>query len=99
MRLKQSGCLALVALGSSLPGCTHVEPARVDADHGVSNRAMVTHQYYDPAAARHPSTTAPTGLDGAKAEKILQAYREDNSDRDFEDEGVQLNILTGAAGR
>lgn len=99
MRLKKRQMLAVLAVGVSLAGCTHLDPVRVQADHGASNRAMVVNQYYDAEAARHPSSAAPTGLDGVKAEKILEAYREDNADRDFEDESTQINILTSPSGR
>lgn len=91
--------MLVAALGLGLPlfGCTHLDPTRVAADFGNSKRTMVTQQYFDPQAARNPSTVAPTGLDGAKAAKILEAYRDDNSDREFEDSGANINVLTSPA--
>lgn len=79
--------------GMALIGCAHQSADRVEADFGASKRAMLNGQFYDPEAARNPSTEAPTGLDGVKAEEMIKAYREDNSDRKFVEEPINFGIL------
>lgn len=78
---------------AGLAGCTHLGPSRVEADYGLSHRLMLSGQLHDPAAADNPSTEAPIGLDGDKAVKVLEAYREDNADREPVNEPISIDIL------
>jgi len=69
----------LMALG----GCAawKAPPARVEANYGASVRNMVFSQIANPDKARHPAAEAPDGLDGVKAESVLdKAYRKDAGD-------------------
>lgn len=75
-------------------GCTHLTPVRVAADFGSSNRNLIAQQVFDTQTSMEPSTDTPTGLDGNKVGKILDAYRNDNSSRSFEDAGVSTNSVT-----
>lgn len=77
-----------------LGGCAHLDPTRVEADFGSSTRALVAGQYFDPESSTSPSLNPPTGVDGPKAEKILAAYRDDVSDRNFEDTQQAITVLT-----
>lgn len=84
----------LMALALLASGCTHLDPVRVKGDFGKSHQALLAGQYFDPEATRNPSAVPPSSMDGVKAENILKAYREDISDRNFEDTKQPLTILT-----
>jgi hypothetical protein len=62
---------AFLALATS--GCSTTDPDSVDRDFGNSVRRMVEAQKY------YPDWTGaqPTGMDGAKAQEVLAAYRRD----------------------
>lgn len=91
--------LAPLVLGLAAAGCAHQSADRVEADFGSSQRALLNGQFFDPEAARNPSTEAPTGMDGAKAEQVLEAYRQDNADRQPVSEPIRMEISTGRSGR
>lgn len=90
--------LAPLFLALTVAGCAHQGADRVEADFGSSKRAMLVGQFHDPEAARNPSTEAPTGLDGAKAEKVLDAYRNDNGDRKLVSEPIRMEITSDSSG-
>lgn len=87
--------IALLSAVAVTTGCTHLDPVRVKDDFGQSHQAMLAGQYYDPDVAKNPSTTPPAGMDGGKADNILRAYREDVSEREFEDTQESITVLTG----
>lgn len=95
--LKSRKLILVATFGVLTTGCAHFDPDRVATDFGTSHTAMLDGQYFDPQAARNPSPNAPTGMDGAKATNILKTYRDDVSDREFEDTQQAINILTGGA--
>lgn len=90
--------LAPLFLGLTVAGCAHQSADRVEADFGNSKRALLVGQFYDPEAARNPSTEAPTGLDGVKGEKVLDAYRNDNGDRKLVSEPIRMEITSDFSG-
>ncbi len=55
-------------------GCRS-DPVWVEKDYGNSVRSMVEAQIYDPQAAANPAAAAG-GLDGAKGDKAIEAYRD-----------------------
>lgn len=74
---QRSILLGVIFSLSTLAGCAITEPARVDEDFGNSVRNMIDAQIYNPEAARNPPTEPPLALDGPKAEKVLEVYRDD----------------------
>jgi type IV pilus biogenesis protein CpaD/CtpE len=62
------------AIVMTLAACTG-RAARVESDYGNSVNNMIEAQMYDPEAARNPSADLPGGLDGAKADHAIEAYR------------------------
>lgn len=84
--------LSVMAVGST--ACTHLEPTRVSRDFGNSNRSMINNQLFDAKTSMEPSEAATTGLDGNKAGRIIEAYRVDNSTRNFGDAKVNTNSVT-----
>lgn len=89
--------LAPLFLGLTVTACAHQQADRVEADFGASKRAMLNGQFYDPEAAANPSTEAPTGMDGGKAGKVLEAYRGDNADRKVVSEPIVIDIGSGSS--
>ncbi len=70
---------AFLAIGLVvISGCAEWSstPARVQDDFGSSVRNMVLQQTYNPAKAQSPSALAPAGMDGNKANSVLEnTYR------------------------
>lgn len=58
----------------TVTACTG-KPVRVESDFGNSVHNMTEAQMYDPEAARNPSAELPGGLDGAKGDAVIDAYR------------------------
>lgn len=74
---KQGLALAGILL---LAGCADwgSDPFRVQRDYGNSVRSLVANQINDPYTAEHPSPQPLDGIEGNKANRILdQAYRTD----------------------
>jgi hypothetical protein len=68
----------IVMLG--LNGCAEWSstPTRVQSNYGESVRSLVSNQIYNPQKAKNPATLAPDGMEGNKADTVLQkAYRND----------------------
>jgi hypothetical protein len=68
----------IVMLG--LNGCAEWSstPTRVQSNYGESVRSLVSNQIYNPEKAKNPATLAPDGMEGNKADAVLQkAYRND----------------------
>jgi hypothetical protein len=94
MKTNAATLALLSAVALTTTACTHLDPVRIQEDFGQSHAAMLSGQYYDADVARNPSTTPPSGMDGVKADNILRAYREDVSERDFEDTQESITVLT-----
>jgi uncharacterized lipoprotein YajG len=62
-----------VLVGSGLLAACQTEPTQSEQEFGDSVRQMVSAQKYQPAEP----PAAPSGMDGRKAEKVMQVYRED----------------------
>ena len=83
IKCNQSSRMPCVLLSISLmglAGCAEWSstPARVEADYGNSVRSLVNNQIYNPDKAQHPAALLPNGMEGNKADTILQkAYRQD----------------------
>jgi len=61
-----------------LGGCAEwsSNPARTQADYGASVRNMVSKQIYSEDKAQHPADEAPDGMEGNKANSVLEGtYR------------------------
>lgn len=68
--------ISLIVLG----GCAEwsSNPARTQADYGASVRNMVSKQIYNQNKAQHPAAMLPNGMEGNKADTVLEkAYRKD----------------------
>lgn len=73
---------ALLAISLTvLSGCSawSSNPARTQADYGASVRNLVSNQIYNPNKAQHPKGLLPSGIEGNKAQTILEGrtYRGD----------------------
>lgn len=72
------GLLTISLIGAS--GCAEwsSNPVRTQADYGASVRNMVTKQIYNESKAQHPAVSLPNGMEGNKADTVLnQTYRQD----------------------
>lgn len=66
----------IVMLG--LNGCAEWSstPTRVQSNYGESVRSLVSNQIYNPDKAKNPATLAPDGMEGNKADAVLNStYR------------------------
>ena len=86
--------LTLTAASLCCAACAHLDPDRVRADFGDSNRVVTRNQLFDPEAANNAGGAAVTGLDGQKAGGVIRAYRGDNASRSFGDASVDTNTVT-----
>jgi hypothetical protein len=71
-------CVLLAISLMLLDGCADFSstPARVEADYGASVRSLVNNQIYNPDKAQHPAALLPDGMEGNKADKVLNdVYR------------------------
>ena len=60
---------------------------------------MINAQIYDPDKARYPATLAPDGIDGQKADTVLQeAYRDDVGSSERVRKRAQLGIRSTGMG-
>jgi hypothetical protein len=51
-------------------------PTRVQSNYGESVRSLVSNQIYNPQKAKNPATLAPDGMEGNKADAVLNStYR------------------------
>jgi hypothetical protein len=81
LKHKQSSrmpCVLLTISLMALAGCAEWSstPARVQADYGNSVRSLVSNQIYNPEKARHPAALLPDGMEGNKADSVLNdTYR------------------------
>ena len=76
LKYKQSSrmpCVLLTISLMALEGCAEWSstPARVQADYGNSVRSLVNNQIYNPDKARHPAALLPDGMEGNKADTVL----------------------------
>jgi hypothetical protein len=83
----QPNCMGRALLAASLMvlgGCAEwsSDPARTQADYGASVRNMVSKQIYNENKAQHPAALLPNGMEGNKADTILEGrtYRGDIGD-------------------
>ena len=61
-----------------LNGCAEWSstPTRVQSNYGESVRSLVSNQIYNPDKAQHPATLLPDGMEGNKADAVLNStYR------------------------
>lgn len=73
---KNATLATAVALACGITaGCA--SQTRTEAEFGDSVRAMIASQTYDSYAANSPDPNPVTGGDGARLEKIVEAYRGD----------------------
>lgn len=75
--------------------CAPIEPVRVDAAFGTSVEQTIEAQTLNPWAAANPDPEPVMGIDGPKAEAVLEAYRQDVSRPPAEIPSV-INIAVGA---
>lgn len=91
----------LAMLPLILPGCADwsATPEHTLSHRGASVDAMITGQLYAPDQAAHPATTSlATGLEGRKAEAVLQhTYQEDTGSPERVRAPGQLNIRGGSS--
>lgn len=67
--------VAALSLSAGCAGWT-ATPERLQADYGASVHTLVNNQIYDTEKYQHPGVLAPDGMDGIKAESVLQdTYR------------------------
>jgi hypothetical protein len=70
--------ITLIVIATSVVcGCAVGEPRNVDAKFGDSVNRMIVEQTYDPTATQRNDSRPPKVLDGEKAERTLNSYRED----------------------
>lgn len=77
---KRMARLALAISLLALSACAEWSsaPTRTSAHYGASVRNMFDNQMYDPVKTRYPAALAPDGIEGNKADRVLErAYRED----------------------
>lgn len=94
------GLLSALSLGG-LTGCPEWQatPVRVESAYGQADRAMVNAQVYDPHKALHPAALAPDGMEGEKADTVLQeAYRQDIGSSERVRKRAQLGIRSTGIG-
>ena len=71
-------CVLLSISLMGLGGCAEWSstPARVQADYGNSVLSQVNNQIYNPDKAQHPAALMPDGMEGNKADTVLNTtYR------------------------
>lgn len=68
---------ATACAAALLAGCASSPQQENDPAFGNSVRNMVQAQMHNPAAAESAADEAPAGLDGARAENVIKAYRAD----------------------
>lgn len=69
-----------VALALLMAGCAgwSATPVRAQRNYGASVHAMVVNQIANPDKAAHPAPRAPDGMEGNKADRVLEMpYRAD----------------------
>jgi hypothetical protein len=105
LKLNQSSSTPLILLALSLmvlDGCAEFSstPARVQADYGTSVRSLVNNQIYNPDKAQHPAALLPNGMEGNKADRILEkAYRQDIGDpKDISHSQLGTSGISGRGG-
>lgn len=84
-------CAAMLAL-AGLAGCASSPQQENDPAFGNSVRQMISAQIHDPGAAARAGTDAPSGLDGARAENVIKAYRADVDKPAKAQEAMQMQI-------
>lgn len=85
-------CLGVALL--ILAGCStnSTDPVRVEMDYGNSVRNMVDAQIYDQEAARSSQSKPVIGIDGVKAEGVIEAYHADQGKTEEVREPIRFNI-------
>ena len=71
-------CVLLAISLLTLDGCAEwsSNPVRVQANYGASVRSLVNNQIYYPNKAQHPAALMPDGMEGNKADSVLNGtYR------------------------
>jgi hypothetical protein len=89
--LLTAASLGAATLALLVSGCSTTDPATIDQDFGNSVRRMVEAQKYYPSA----TWQQPTGMDGAKAQEVWAAYRDDVAQRKKVEQPVQV-VIGGA---
>ncbi|MEQ1438728.1 hypothetical protein AAG565_05135 [Fontimonas sp. SYSU GA230001] len=75
-----------------LAGCAGSPRHENDPAFGSSVRQMIQAQIYNPAAAENPPAQAPDGIDGPRAENVLQTYRADVDKPARAHEAIQMQV-------
>jgi hypothetical protein len=91
----------LVMALCGLTGCPEWQatPVRVESAYGQADRSMLNAQIYNPDKARHPASLAPDGLEGEKADTVLQeTYRDDIGSSERVRKRAQLGIRSSGTG-
>ena len=83
-----AGCVWLALI---LQGCSTTDPDTIDRDFGGSVRRMVEAQKVYPEYGPRQAAT----MDGAKAQKVLEAYREDIAKPQKTEQPLQVIIGGG----
>ena len=95
-------CVLLAISLMVLDGCAEWSstPARVQADYGNSVRSLVNNQIYNPDKAQHPAALLPDGMEGNKADTVLEkAYRQDiGNPADITHSQLGTSGLSGSGG-
>lgn len=99
--MKEGRRLCLMAALCGLAGCQEWQatPVRVENAYGQANRALVNAQIFDPGTVRKTASLAPDGMEGQKADTILQeAYRDDIGSSERVRKRAQLGIRSTGTG-
>lgn len=100
--LKDRRCLCVATLAAlfGLAGCQEWQaaPIRVENAYGQANRALVNSQIYDPGTVRQTASLAPDGMEGQKADTLLQeTYRDDVGSSERVRKRAQLGIRSSGS--
>lgn len=88
----------LLSLGLQACADWSATPEHTISHRGASVDAMITGQLYAPDQAAHPATSLATGMEGRKAEAVLQrTYQEDTGSPERVRAPGQLNIRGGSS--
>lgn len=93
-RSKQFSLACFTGLLLILAGCStnSTDPVRVEMDYGNSVRNMVDAQIYDQAAANSLQSRPVIGIDGVKAEGVIESYHADQGKTEEVREPIRFNI-------
>ncbi len=97
-QIKQIKCLmfipGIILISGMISGCSTAttDPVRVEMDYGNSVKNMVDGQIIDHEAAHAIVADPVIGIDGVRAEKILNDHRSIESDSEAVSKPIDLEI-------